>query len=97
LAELLLNEAFIPIQLNLDKPKTVWVATLEVELSQLEGTKTIAIVMDASTFNQASEIDYLITNIESTKATAEWIGTTYAQRNWVKVSYQEAKGWLGLS
>ena len=53
--------------------------------------------MDASTFNQASEIDYLITNIESTKATAEWIGTTYTQRNWVKVSYQEAKGWLGLS
>jgi hypothetical protein len=67
------------------------VATLEVELSQLEGTKTIAIVMDASTFNQASEIDYLITNIESTKATAEWIGTTYAQRNWVKVSIRKPK------
>jgi SRSO17 transposase len=96
LAESLPDEAFTPIQLNLDKPKTVWVATLEVE-SHLEGTRTIAIVMNASTFNQASEIDYLITNIESTKATAEWIVTTYAQMNWVEVFYREAKGWLGLS
>jgi hypothetical protein len=59
-------------------------------LSQLEGTRTIAIVMNASTFNQASEIDYFITNVESTKATAEWIVTTYAQRNWVEVFYREA-------
>jgi hypothetical protein len=28
-------------------------------------------------------------------ATAEWIVTTYAQRNWVEVFYREAKGWLG--
>ncbi len=48
LAESLPAEAFIPVQLNLDKPKTVWVATVEVELSQLEGTRTIAIVMNAS-------------------------------------------------
>ena len=45
-------EDFTPVQLNLDKPKTVWVATVEVELSQLEGTRTIAIVMNASTFEQ---------------------------------------------
>ena len=44
-------EAFTPVQLNLDKPKTVWVATVEVEFSQLEGTRTIAIVMNASTFD----------------------------------------------
>jgi SRSO17 transposase len=97
LAESLPIEAFTSVQLNLDKPKTVWVATAEVKLSQLEGTRTIAIVMNASTFNQASEIDYFITNVESTKATAEWIVTTYAQRNWVEVFYREAKGWLGLS
>src|SRR4028118_1160318 len=97
LAESLPIEAFTSVQLNLDKPKTVWVATAEVELSQLEGTRTIAIVMNASTFNQASEIDYFITNVESTKATAEWIVTTYAQINWVEVFYREAKGWLGLS
>jgi SRSO17 transposase len=89
-------EAFAPVQLNLDKPKTVWVATVEVELSQLEGTRTIAIVMNACSFKQASDVDYFITNVDSGIATAEWIVTTYAQRNWVEVFYREAKGWLGL-
>ena len=83
-------EDFIPIQLNLDKPKTVWVATVEVELSQLEGTRTIAIVMNASTFEQASDVDYFITNVSSSVTTAEWTVTTYAQRNWVEVFYREA-------
>jgi SRSO17 transposase len=96
LAESLPAEAFTPVQLNLDKPKTVWVATVAVELSQLEGTRTIAIVMNASTFAQASDIDYFITNVDSSIATDEWIVTTYAQRNWVEVFYREAKGWLGL-
>jgi SRSO17 transposase len=90
-------EVFTAIQLNLDKPKTVWVAPVEVELSQLEGNRTIAIVMNASTFEQASDVDYFFTNIPSSVATAEWIVTTYAQRNWVEVFYREAKGWLGLS
>ena len=97
LAQSLPVEAFTPIQLNLDKAKTVWVATVEVELSQLEGTRTIAIVMNASTFNQASEIDYFITNVDPSIATANWIVTTYAQRIVVEVFYREAKGWLGLS
>jgi hypothetical protein len=97
LAQSLPIEDFIPVQLNLDKPKTVWVSTVEVELSQLEGTRTIAIVMNASTFDQASDIDYFITNEDSSIATAEWIVTTYTQRNWVEVFYREAKGWLGLS
>jgi len=52
LAQSLPIEDFTTVQLNLDKPKTVWVATVEVELSQLEGTRTIAIVMNASTFDQ---------------------------------------------
>jgi hypothetical protein len=90
LAQSLSVEDFTPVQLNLDKPKTVWVATTEVELSQLEGTRTIAIVMNASTFDQASDIDYFITNVDSTIATAEWIVTIYAQRNWVEVFYREA-------
>ncbi len=96
LAQSLQSAAFTPVQLNLDKPKTVWVATVEVELSQLEGTRTIAIVMNASTFAQASDIDYFITNVDSSIITDEWIVTTYAQRNWVEVFYREAKGWLGL-
>jgi SRSO17 transposase len=96
LAQSLPAEAFTPVQLNLDKPKTVWVATVAVELSQLEGTRTIAIVMNASTFAQASDIDYFITNVDSSIATDEWIVTTYAQRIVVEVFYREAKGWLGL-
>jgi len=90
-------EAFTPIQLNLDKPKTVWVATVEVELSRFEGTRTIAIVMNASSFQEASDLDYFITNVDGSTATAEWIVTTYGERNWVEVFYREAKGWLGLS
>jgi hypothetical protein len=97
LAQSLPIKGFTPIQLNLDKPKTVWVATVEVELPQLEGTRTIAIVMNASTFDSSSDIDYFITNVDSSIATAEWIVTTYGQRNWVEVFYREAKGWLGLS
>ena len=97
LAKALPVRDFKPAQLNLDKPKTVWVATVEVELSQLEGTRTIAIVMNASTFDKASDVDYFITNVDSKIATPDWIVTTYAQRNWVEVFYREAKGWLGLS
>ena len=51
---------------------------------------------NASTFAQASDIDYFITNVDSSIATDEWIVTTYAQRIVVEVFYREAKGWLGL-
>ncbi len=97
LAESLPDGAFIPIELQLENKRTVWVATRDVELSQLEGKRTIAIVMNASTFNSSSDIDYFITNVDSAQATAEWMVTTYSQRNWVEVFYREAKGWLGLS
>ncbi len=96
LAESLPDDAFIPIEVQLENKKTVWVATRDVELSQLEGKRTIAIVMNASTLNSSSDIDYFITNVDSGIATAEWIVTTYSQRNWVEVFYREAKGWLGL-
>ncbi len=55
LAQSLSVKEFTPVQLNLDKPKTVWVATIGVELSQLEGKRTIAIVMNASTFDHLPE------------------------------------------
>jgi hypothetical protein len=96
LAESLPAEAFTPVQLNLDKPKTVWVATRVVEISRLEGKRSIAIVMNASTFSQATDIDYFITNVDPLIVTPEWIVNTYSQRNWVEVFYREAKGWLGL-
>ncbi len=96
LAQSLPIEAFTKIQLNLDKPKTVWVVTKEVEISQLKGKRNIAIVMNAATFSQATDIDYFITNVSSSIVNPEWIVDTYGSRNWVEVFYREAKGWLGL-
>jgi SRSO17 transposase len=90
LAKSLPKQAFTAIQLNLENKKTVWVASIEVELSRLEGKRTIAIVMNASTFDEASDIDYFITNVDGSIATAKWIVTTYSQRNWVEVFYREA-------
>jgi Transposase DDE domain len=96
LAESLPAQAFKPVNLNLEKTQTVWVVTQAVEISKLEGSKTVAIVMNAPTWNETSDIDYLITNVDQLTATPEWIITTYAQRNWIEVFYREAKGWLGL-
>jgi SRSO17 transposase len=96
LAQSLPAEDFEEIKINLNKTKRVWVATIKVEIARQEGTKTIAIVMNAATFTEATEIDYLMTNVSSSKATAQWFVETYAQRNWIEVFYREAKGWLGL-
>jgi SRSO17 transposase len=89
-------KAFTKIQLLLEKPRTVWVARTEIELSKYTGKKVIAIVMNAATYDEATDIDYLITNVELSTATEEWVVKTYSQRNWVEVFYREAKGWLGL-
>ena len=90
------SEAFSKIQLLLEKPRTVWVARTEIELSKYTGKKVIVIVMNAATYDEATDIDYLITNVELSTATEEWVVKTYSQRNWVEVFYREAKGWLGL-
>ncbi|MGI2909079.1 IS701 family transposase [Tolypothrix sp. VBCCA 56010] len=96
LAQSLPKEAFTEIQLNLDKPRTVWVVTREIEISQLKVRRNIAIVMNAKTFSDATDIDYFITNVDSSIVTPQWIVDTYGVRNWVEVFYREAKGWLGL-
>jgi hypothetical protein len=96
LAQSLKPEAFTEIQLELELPRTVWVATVEVEISAITGTRTIAIVMNAASLAESTEVNYLITNVAHEKATGEWIVKTYSQRNWVEVFYREAKGWLGL-
>ena len=96
LAKSLPEEAFVEKKLKLSKTRTVWVSTLEVELSTLKGIRTIAIVMNASSFEKATDVDYFITNIDPSKATCEWFVSTYSQRNWIEVFYREAKGWLGL-
>ena len=96
LAESLPKEAFTEVELILDKPKKVWVTILEVVISRLEGIRSVAIVMNADTFEEATDIDYFITNVNPTKVTPQWVVETYSQRNWVEVFYREAKGWLGL-
>lgn len=96
LAQTLPQEAFTEIQFTLDKPKTLWVVNKEVEISGLTGKRNIAIVMNAATFSEATNIDYFITNVSTSIVTPKWIVDTYSHRNWVEVFYREAKGWLGL-
>ena len=96
LAKSLSSEDFEPFTLSFTKRNTVWVATFSAKVSGLEGERTFAIVMNANSYEEATEIDYFITNVEESKATAEWIINTYSNRNWVEVFYREAKGWLGL-
>ena len=95
-AQALPAERFKPVTLDLDQPRTVWVALLSVEIPQLEGSRLIAIQLNASTWEKATEVDYLITNAPKEQVTEEWIVKTYSQRNWIEVFYREAKGWLGL-
>ena len=95
-AQWLSSEEFKEIQIQGEKPRTVWVAIIEVEISKLEGIRKIAIVMNAPVFEDAEDIDYLMTNVEGEIVTEQWIVDTYSERNWVEVFYREAKGWLGL-
>ncbi len=95
-AESLSENAFTEVTLNLDKPKKVWVTTKEVEITAFKEKRIVAIVMNAPTFSQATDVDYFITNVHPNIVTPEWIVSTYSQRNWVEVFYREVKGWLGL-
>ena len=63
---------------------------ISLEISQLKSKRNIAIVMNAATFSEASDIDYFITNFSSSIVTPQWIVVTYSQRNWVEVFYREA-------
>ena len=95
-AQWISSEEFKEIPIPGEKPRTVWVAIIEAEISQLKGQRKIAIVMNAPVFEDAEDIDYLITNVEGEIVTEQWIVDTYSERNWVEVFYREAKGWLGL-
>ncbi|MGK7934440.1 MAG: IS701 family transposase [Xenococcaceae cyanobacterium] len=81
---------FQAVTIELNQPKTVWVATIKVEITGLEGERTIAIVMNASSPESATEIDYLITNSQGDKVTGEWIVKTFSQRNYIEKFYREA-------
>ena len=65
LAQSVPQEAFTEIQMQLDKTKTLWVVTQEVEISALTGKQNIAMVINGSTFSQATDIEYFMTNIPS--------------------------------
>lgn len=64
-------------------------AKLKVRLSSLSGTRVVVIVMNANTFEKATDIDYLVTNETEEKATIDWIISTYSQRNWIEVFFRE--------
>jgi hypothetical protein len=59
----------------------VWVATIKIELLKYAAQKVIAIVMNGATFDEASKIDYFMTNVNGSPATGEWIVKTYSKRN----------------
>lgn len=96
LAKSIPGEEFEEIKLNSNQKKIVWVKTFVGKVSRLEGERSFAIVMNAKCFDEATDIDYFITNVNQEKANSEWFTSTYTQRNWVEVFYREAKGWLGL-
>jgi SRSO17 transposase len=81
------SSEFQEIEIPGEKSRTVWVAIIRAEISQLEGQRQIAIVMNASIFEEAEEIDYLITNVEGEIVTEQWLVETYSVRNWVEVFY----------
>ncbi|BAQ63286.1 mobile element protein [Geminocystis sp. NIES-3709] len=97
IAKLLPQESFEEIKTGKNREKTLWVATIKIKLSALSGIKTVAIVMNAPSFEKSTDIDYLMTNETGEKVCANWIVETYTSRNWIEVFYREIKGWLGLS
>ncbi|VEP16936.1 transposase (fragment) [Hyella patelloides LEGE 07179] len=56
-AQWLSSEEFKEIKIQGEKPKTVWVAIVEAEISKLEGMRKIAIVMNAPVLENAEDID----------------------------------------
>lgn len=84
------SQRFEEVLLLLEKPRKVWVATFKALVSRLEGERTFAIVMNASSYEEATDIDDFITNVDPYKVTSEWIVKTYQERNWVEVFYREA-------
>lgn len=95
IAQALSSAAFAPVSLNLDQPRTVWVAVIQVHLPKLEGYRWIAIQLNAATYQVATDIDYFLTNASDAQVTSEWMAQAYSQRNWVEVFYRDsfADGW----
>ena len=95
LAASLPTSAFTPIQ-NREKKLKLFVAQMEVEISALEKIRNQAIIMNASTFEKAEDIDYFVTNVPGIIVTPQSLVETYSQTKKLEVFEREAKGWLGL-
>jgi hypothetical protein len=77
IAKSLPQESFEEIKIGKNREKTLWVATIKIQLSALSGIKTIAIVMNANSFENSTDIDYLMTNETGEKVCTNWIVETY--------------------
>ena len=97
IAKNLATEQFKKVTLQLEKPRDVWVAVLPIHFPKLEGTRNLAIQLNAHCFSEATEVDYYLTNAAPDTATAAWIAQGYSDRNWIEVFYRETKGWLGMA
>ncbi|MDV2993901.1 MAG: hypothetical protein N4J56_003555 [Chroococcidiopsis sp. SAG 2025] len=71
-------------------------ALLPVHVPKLEGTRWLAIQLNASSFEQATEVDYFLTNASDNQVSAAWVAQTYSARNWVEVFYRESQGLVGF-
>lgn len=96
-AKTLAPEQFGKVTLQLEKPRDVWVAVIPIHFPKLEGTRQLAIQLNAPNFSDATEVDYYLANAPAEKATAAWIAKSYSDRNWIEVFYRETKGWLGMA
>ena len=96
-AKTITAEQLTKVTLPLEDPRDVWVATFNIHFPKLTGTRTLAIEINASSFEEATEIDYFLSNAPKETATASWIAVEYSSRNWIEVFYREAKGWLGMA
>lgn len=96
-AKTITAEQLTKVTLPLEKPRDVWVATYSVHFPKLEGSRTVAVQMNAPSFDEATEVDYFLTNEPTEVATAQWIAIEYSSRNWIEVFYRETKGWLGMT
>jgi hypothetical protein len=90
-------DKFSKVTLKLDKPRDIWITTIPIHFPKLSGIRILAIQLNASSVEEATEIDYFLTNESSEIATPAWIAEKYSARNWIEVFYRETKGWLGMT
>lgn len=69
-AKTLTPDKLTKIILPLEKSRDVWVAAMPIHFPKLTGTRKLAIQLNAPSIEQATEIDYFLTNEDTEVATA---------------------------